>query len=572
MAEQEKNCYLGIDGKKYGPLSEQEVRNLYAQKKINGDTKFARKGATELITVAQSGIITPQTAAEDDGLPPFPTESVKKSKLGYIAAGLGVAVLVAIAFMVGVFINIGNNRSVTANSDAAQEKASEKLTVTPDEEKTGETAPENDGETAGEATPENNGALDFSSLEFATFRIPYSDVEFDYPATFTYKRTDKDDTDNFLITYMFEEPGRSSEDVGAFIFLAFNRPVRLDSNNNLVAREFSDFDIVSLETMIDTAKDYIAVRYEATFEELLRTFESASDVGLYYQFNSSKGRYMNADYYNYAFSDDSGNLRTIAMTVFVPADYVDDYEKFFDRIIFSLRSADTPMSEAEQSAKLSWEEALELIPSQYKEIELEYHPVYNYVDGDGVLFYSFYYYSYDNYGDILVNSVTGEYIIDSRELPDSVLPAEPAQPYVEDIPAESAQDGSSTEPPATQAKPYNPYEEHELFLRIDKILDRVYDRFDGDDREQLNFYDYAEASLLYFEGAELGYPHYFESGIQYVITALMCANNWAYEWQTTYDPQIIKNYLARIPAEARTKVKEHPAIQNHPRFSEWFLD
>ena len=107
MADQEKNCYLGINGKKYGPLSEADIHKLYAAKKINGDTKFARKGATEWIALSQSGIVTSSVAQNDD-LPPLPKEnktvaqsssptnkSLKRIIIG-LSATIGVFVLVFI--------------------------------------------------------------------------------------------------------------------------------------------------------------------------------------------------------------------------------------------------------------------------------------------------------------------------------------------------------------------------------------------------------------------------------------------------------------------------------------------
>ena len=72
MAEQEKNCYLGINGKKYGPVSEADIQKLYDAKKITDDTKFARVGAKEWIPLSQSGVITSSNPIDD--LPPLPKE------------------------------------------------------------------------------------------------------------------------------------------------------------------------------------------------------------------------------------------------------------------------------------------------------------------------------------------------------------------------------------------------------------------------------------------------------------------------------------------------------------------
>jgi hypothetical protein len=76
MANQEKNCYLGVNGKKHGPLSEQEIKNLYAQKKITGDTKFIRQGMSDWIPLSRSGIIN--ISAADDGLPPLQSQSLQQ--------------------------------------------------------------------------------------------------------------------------------------------------------------------------------------------------------------------------------------------------------------------------------------------------------------------------------------------------------------------------------------------------------------------------------------------------------------------------------------------------------------
>jgi len=73
MADMEKNCYLGINGKKQGPMSEQDIKELFAQNKINGDTKFIRQGMDEWIPLSKSGITF--SIVDDDGLPPLPQES-----------------------------------------------------------------------------------------------------------------------------------------------------------------------------------------------------------------------------------------------------------------------------------------------------------------------------------------------------------------------------------------------------------------------------------------------------------------------------------------------------------------
>lgn len=68
MVGQEKNCYLGINGQKYGPVSRADIHKLYDSGKITGSTKFIRVGMKDWITLSESGIIM------DDGLPPLPSD------------------------------------------------------------------------------------------------------------------------------------------------------------------------------------------------------------------------------------------------------------------------------------------------------------------------------------------------------------------------------------------------------------------------------------------------------------------------------------------------------------------
>ena len=75
MASTVKNCYLIINGKKYGPVSEQDILRLYEQKKINGSTKFAKSGAKEWITLSKTGILVSDI---NDDLPPLPTDGQKQ--------------------------------------------------------------------------------------------------------------------------------------------------------------------------------------------------------------------------------------------------------------------------------------------------------------------------------------------------------------------------------------------------------------------------------------------------------------------------------------------------------------
>ena len=123
MSEQEKNCYLGINGKKYGPVSEMDILRLYAQKKITGEAKFIRAGGKEWVALAKSGII-PSAAPIDDGLPPLPADDDddddavnqpnygRKFKLKVAAITLGVMVA-GIGIVIAIGTITGNNNSRT---------------------------------------------------------------------------------------------------------------------------------------------------------------------------------------------------------------------------------------------------------------------------------------------------------------------------------------------------------------------------------------------------------------------------------------------------------------------------
>ena len=159
MANQEKNCYIVIDGKKLGPASEADIQKLYDHKKITGDTKFARAGDTEWITVSAAGILTPPLPVEDDGLPPLPLEDkplqnnevkanevktneaqavkapTNKSKLRFIAAGLGVAVVASVFIIIGIFSNTNNTPTALANNEVG---AAEQVNNTTNESASGD--------------------------------------------------------------------------------------------------------------------------------------------------------------------------------------------------------------------------------------------------------------------------------------------------------------------------------------------------------------------------------------------------------------------------------------------------
>lgn len=153
MAAQEKNCYLGINGKKYGPVSEEDIRTLHTQGKVTGDTPFIRKGMTDWVSLSSAGIITAMASADD--LPPLPEADggqEKKSKLGCLAAALGLLLVVAVMGMIGVMTFVSNNTAKPANSvseekqiedDASAETARKEAEASePAEAQTSEVAPE----------------------------------------------------------------------------------------------------------------------------------------------------------------------------------------------------------------------------------------------------------------------------------------------------------------------------------------------------------------------------------------------------------------------------------------------
>lgn len=80
MANQENNCYLGIDGKKSGPLSELDIQKMYDAGEITGNTKFIHAGMKEWINLSESGIIIPHLPDDNDGLPALPNDVESSSQ------------------------------------------------------------------------------------------------------------------------------------------------------------------------------------------------------------------------------------------------------------------------------------------------------------------------------------------------------------------------------------------------------------------------------------------------------------------------------------------------------------
>lgn len=76
-----KNCWLGINGKKFGPMTEQDIRNLYSEKKITKNILFFRTGMKQWVPLSKSDVIAPLAndeippSFEDGVLPPLPKET-----------------------------------------------------------------------------------------------------------------------------------------------------------------------------------------------------------------------------------------------------------------------------------------------------------------------------------------------------------------------------------------------------------------------------------------------------------------------------------------------------------------
>ena len=337
MSEQEKKYYLGVKGKKLGPVSEHDIQRLYNEKKITGDVLFARTGDKGWIPLSQSGIITIEPV---DNLPPLPTENktveikpnetnsakmqstktegtVKKSKLGYIAAGLGVAVVASVVFVVVMFNNMGNtsNVPVGAITQGSTDENSPPIT----------TAPPVGNEATDEAAPV--GSSDF---EFSTFRIPYSNIGLDYPSHFTYERTDGFDHNN-IMGFGFTSNNQNHSDNHTFM-INFSRPMEFDTN--IMDFVFVDTATLDTESMIRILQE--AHEDENADFELLGRFTTSDGSGFYYR-SELFGSRIAAYYENHGFFDAMGNSRIITIVIMIPINYVDDYEEYFQIIIGSLR-------------------------------------------------------------------------------------------------------------------------------------------------------------------------------------------------------------------------------------------
>lgn len=95
VVNQEKNCYLGINGQRVGPSSESDIRAMYESGKITGDTKFVRAGMSEWINLSESGIIHQSLQQKNVGAPLSSDENKDTSNLASSAIKGGLDTLTA---------------------------------------------------------------------------------------------------------------------------------------------------------------------------------------------------------------------------------------------------------------------------------------------------------------------------------------------------------------------------------------------------------------------------------------------------------------------------------------------
>ena len=101
MSTQVKNWYILSNGKKVGPVSEQNIISYYEQKRITGDTKVAKSGMKAWVSLSASGIL--DSEFDEDDLPPLPQEEQKKKPK---AASIILGVAMMIIGMVGIIFAI----------------------------------------------------------------------------------------------------------------------------------------------------------------------------------------------------------------------------------------------------------------------------------------------------------------------------------------------------------------------------------------------------------------------------------------------------------------------------------
>jgi hypothetical protein len=107
MANQAKDCFIAVKGKKYGPLSEQDIQKLYDQNKINDNTQFYRKGMKAWVKLSDSGIIEDDTPDldDDDDYDDYEEAPARRtmSKKPFIALAFLPVVAVAVVLIINIF-------------------------------------------------------------------------------------------------------------------------------------------------------------------------------------------------------------------------------------------------------------------------------------------------------------------------------------------------------------------------------------------------------------------------------------------------------------------------------------
>jgi hypothetical protein len=109
--QRKKNCMyrvLGADGKEYGPINDEVLRQWITQGRANAQTKVRAEGGTEWQTLAMVPEFEAVFAAAPGGPPPLPATPVKVKTSGMAIASLvlGILGLCGITALVGLVLGI----------------------------------------------------------------------------------------------------------------------------------------------------------------------------------------------------------------------------------------------------------------------------------------------------------------------------------------------------------------------------------------------------------------------------------------------------------------------------------
>jgi hypothetical protein len=194
------------------------------------------------------------------------------------------------------------------------------------------------------SNPSNTELSESSAMELSTLQIPHSNIIFDYPSQFTYE--------------IFETIGGL---FGAGVRVSFEDSRWTDRQDTptINSRFYggdSNFDITRLRSLEQTIADTQAVideDFEGGFE-LLEKIETDNGRGYFFRTNTQIGM----DYLRHGYFDESGFLTHFTLVMFIPLNYVADYEGLFETIIGSIRyvdssdsSIDTSLAEQDVSAQ-----------------------------------------------------------------------------------------------------------------------------------------------------------------------------------------------------------------------------